>query len=153
MRGLAKNVFLVRGIDDHVAFNRALRWAQGLALPERLEPCLIGIEACGTSRHWARELIKLGQQMQDSLTCQKTPTAAPTCEDLASFAAYGADCQVSETRRTAADHTRCRADYSVSNCSDDRQRQAVQQLQIVCHLAGTDSAQEINKYAVYWSWA
>ena len=47
---LAKNVFEVHGIDDHgqVAFNRALRWAQVLAFLERLEPCLVGIEACGT---------------------------------------------------------------------------------------------------------
>ena len=26
----------------------------------RLPCCLVGMEACGTSHHWARELIKLG---------------------------------------------------------------------------------------------
>ena len=63
---LAKNVFQVHGIDEHgeVAFNRALRRAHVLAFFERLEPCLIGIEACGTSHHWARELIKLGHNVK-----------------------------------------------------------------------------------------
>jgi len=28
-----------------------------------LPPCLVGIEACGTSHHWARELIKLGHEV------------------------------------------------------------------------------------------
>lgn len=63
---LAKNVFQVHGIDENgeVAFNRALRRAQVLAFFERLEPCLVGIEACGTSHHWARELIKLGHNVK-----------------------------------------------------------------------------------------
>lgn len=59
---LGKNVFQVHGIDDHgeIIFNCALRRAQVLAFLERLEPCLVGIEARGTSHRWARELIKLG---------------------------------------------------------------------------------------------
>lgn len=63
---LAKNVFQVHGIDERgeVAFNRALRRVQVLAFFEHLAPCLIGIEACGTSHHWARELIKLGHNVK-----------------------------------------------------------------------------------------
>ena len=63
---LAKNVFQVHGIDENgeVVFNRALRRAQVLVFFERLEPCLVGIEACGTSHHWARELIKLGHNVK-----------------------------------------------------------------------------------------
>ena len=59
---LAKNVFQVHGITDNgeVAFNRALRRAQVLTFFEKLDPCLVGIEACGTSHHWAREISKLG---------------------------------------------------------------------------------------------
>jgi len=30
----------------------------------KLPSCLIGIEACGTSHHWARELIKLGHEVR-----------------------------------------------------------------------------------------
>lgn len=55
---LAKNVFQVHGIADNgdVAFNRALRRSQMLPFFARLDPCLVGIEACGTSHHWAHEL-------------------------------------------------------------------------------------------------
>ena len=63
---LAKNVFQVHGIsrDGEVVFNRALRRSQVLAFFERLEPCLVGMEACGTSHHWARELIRLGHDVK-----------------------------------------------------------------------------------------
>jgi transposase len=30
----------------------------------KLPPCLIGIEACVTSHHWARELIRLGHDVR-----------------------------------------------------------------------------------------
>lgn len=63
---LAKNVFKVHGItsDGEVVFNRPLRRAQGLSFFERLDPCLVGIEACGTSHHWARELTRLGHEVR-----------------------------------------------------------------------------------------
>ena len=63
---LAKNIFQVHGITDNgeVAFNRALRRSQVLPFFENLEPCLVGIEACGTSHHWARELIKVGHYVK-----------------------------------------------------------------------------------------
>jgi len=63
---LAKNVFQVHGITDdgNVAFNRALRRAQVLSFFEKFESCLIGVEACGTSHHWARELTKLGHNVK-----------------------------------------------------------------------------------------
>lgn len=63
---LAKNVFQVHGIykDGEVAFNRALRRSQVLSFFESLEPCLVGIEACGTSHHWAREISKLGHNVK-----------------------------------------------------------------------------------------
>jgi transposase len=32
----------------------------------RLPSCLVGIEACGTSHHWARELIKLGHEVMSN---------------------------------------------------------------------------------------
>ena len=31
---------------------------------ERLEPCLIGMEACGSSHYWTRELSKLGHNIR-----------------------------------------------------------------------------------------
>ncbi|MFC6640300.1 IS110 family transposase [Sulfitobacter sp. JBTF-M27] len=63
---LAKNVFQVHGITEsgEVAFNRALRRAQVLAFFERLDSCLVGMEACNTGHYWARELTKLGHEVR-----------------------------------------------------------------------------------------
>lgn len=63
---LAKRVFQVHAIDGlgNVVARKALRRAQVLPFFSRLEPCLIGIEACGTSHHWARELIALGHEVR-----------------------------------------------------------------------------------------
>ena len=63
---LAKNIFQVHGIssDGNVSFNRSLRRAQLLAFFEKLEPCLIGMEACGSSHHWARQFQKLGHKVR-----------------------------------------------------------------------------------------
>ena len=62
---LAKNVFQVHGITkgDEVAFNRPLRRAQLLRFFCKIEPCLIGMEACSSAHPWARELTKFGHDV------------------------------------------------------------------------------------------
>jgi transposase len=59
---LAKNVLQVHGVDSQgkVVLTRQLRRKQVLEFFGKLPPCLIGMEACGTAHHWARELAKLG---------------------------------------------------------------------------------------------
>lgn len=63
---LAKSVFQVHGVDatGQVVVRKSLRRAQVLPFFARLPSCLVGMEACGTSHHWARELIKLGHQVR-----------------------------------------------------------------------------------------
>jgi len=63
---LAKNVFQVHGIDGEgaVVVRRALRRRQVMPFFEKLGPCLIGMEACGTSHHWARALSGLGHDVK-----------------------------------------------------------------------------------------
>jgi len=63
---LAKNVFQVHGVDatGKVTVTKKLRRSQVLALFEKLPPCLVGIEACATSHHWARELKALGHDVR-----------------------------------------------------------------------------------------
>lgn len=63
---LAKSVFQVHAINDagEVVVRKALRRSQVLPFFARLSPCLVGMEACGTSHHWARELIKLGHEVR-----------------------------------------------------------------------------------------
>ena len=63
---LAKSIFQVHGVDatGQVVIRKSLRRAQMLPFFARLPSCLVGMEACGTSHHWARELIKLGHEVR-----------------------------------------------------------------------------------------
>src|SRR6266853_3658745 len=63
---IAKNVFQVHGIDaaEKVIVRKQLRRSQIIAFFEALAPCLVGMEACATSHHWARELTKLGHEVR-----------------------------------------------------------------------------------------
>src|SRR3984957_17873984 len=63
---LAKRVFQVHGVDaaGEVIVRKALRRAQVLPFFAKLSPCLVGMEACGTSHHWARELTRLGHKVK-----------------------------------------------------------------------------------------
>ena len=63
---LAKNVFQVHGINSggQVAVKKALRRSQVRRFFEQLDPCLVGIEACGTSHYWAREITGLGHEVR-----------------------------------------------------------------------------------------
>ena len=63
---IAKSVFQVHGIDaaGDVVLRRRLTLARLVPFFAKLAPCLIGIEACATSHHWARELRKLGHDVR-----------------------------------------------------------------------------------------
>lgn len=63
---LAKHVFQVHAVDaaGTVVVRKALRRAQVVPFFARLPPCLVGLEACGTSHHWARELAGLGHTVK-----------------------------------------------------------------------------------------
>ena len=63
---IAKNVFQVHSIDEagQVVVRRQLRRRQVLKFFAKLPSCLIGIEACGTAHHWARELRQLGHEVK-----------------------------------------------------------------------------------------
>ena len=63
---LAKNVFQVHGVDAEGAMivGRQLRRSQVLPFFNKQPPCLVGMEACATSHHWARQLIELGHEVK-----------------------------------------------------------------------------------------
>ena len=58
---IAKSVFQVHGIDDEggVVVRRQLKRRQVLSFFNKLPACLIGVEACATSHHWAANLRSL----------------------------------------------------------------------------------------------
>lgn len=63
---LAKNVFQVHGVDaeGRVALRRPLRRSQVLEFFAQLEPCVVGMEACGAAHYWARKVIELGHTVR-----------------------------------------------------------------------------------------
>jgi transposase len=63
---IAKYVFQVHGIDadDKVVVRKQLRRSHVMAFFEGVAPCLVGMEACATAHHWARELTKLGHEVR-----------------------------------------------------------------------------------------
>jgi len=63
---IAKNIFHAHGVsqDGKVVFSRKLRRAKLEAFFSTLEPCLIGIEACSTSHHWARVFTAMGHEVK-----------------------------------------------------------------------------------------
>ena len=63
---LAKNIFQVHSITDDgtIVFNKPLRRARMLPFFTKLEPFLVGLEACSSAHYWARELTALGHQVK-----------------------------------------------------------------------------------------
>ena len=63
---LAKHVFQLHGIgpDGRVLLRQKLRRPQMITFFAKLPPCLVGMEACATAHHWARELRALGHHVR-----------------------------------------------------------------------------------------
>ena len=63
---IAKSVFQVHGVDadGQVIIHRQLKRRCVLTFFEKLAPCLVGIEACASSHHWARQLQALGHNVR-----------------------------------------------------------------------------------------
>ncbi len=59
---VAKHGFQVHGADadGSPVFNRKLRRSEVMRFFEKLPPCLVGMEACGSARYSAREITALG---------------------------------------------------------------------------------------------
>ncbi len=55
---LAKSVFQAHGMDENgeTVLVKKLHRKQMIPFFSTLPPCLIGVEACATSHHWARTL-------------------------------------------------------------------------------------------------
>lgn len=63
---LAKSIFQVHGVNgnEQVTIRRSFRRDQLRRWFEQLSPCLIGMEACATAHHWARELTRMGHTVR-----------------------------------------------------------------------------------------
>jgi transposase len=56
----------MHGVDNEgkVVITRQLRRKQVIDFFSKIPACLIGMEACGTAHHWAREISKLGHTVR-----------------------------------------------------------------------------------------
>lgn len=63
---LAKSLFQLHGVDeyDRPALRRQLKRSQVLEFFTRLEPCLLGMEACASAHYWGRKLAALGHTVR-----------------------------------------------------------------------------------------
>ena len=63
---IAKRVFQAHGAGatGKAVLRRKLQRAEVLAFFASLPPCLVGIEACSTAHHWAREIRALGHEVR-----------------------------------------------------------------------------------------
>ncbi len=63
---VAKNVFQLHGADEHGNCQLRKRLTRKKLLPTiaNVPPCLIAMEACGGTHHWAREFRKLGHEVK-----------------------------------------------------------------------------------------
>ncbi|HUB49907.1 MAG TPA: IS110 family transposase [Acetobacteraceae bacterium] len=63
---IAKRVFQVHGADDtgRAVLRRKLQRHDVLAFFAKLPACLVGLEACGTAHHWARQIKALGHEVR-----------------------------------------------------------------------------------------
>ena len=63
---IAKRVFQAHGADatGKAVLRRKLQRAEVLTFFASLPPCLVGIEACSTAHHWAREIRTLGHEVR-----------------------------------------------------------------------------------------
>ena len=63
---LAKTVFQVHGVDAHgrTVSKKQIKRDQLRVFLTRLEPCLIGMEACGSAHYWARRCEEFGHTIR-----------------------------------------------------------------------------------------
>lgn len=63
---LAKNLFRIHGVDakGRTTLERQLRRRKLLSFVAQLQPCLVGMEACGGAHYWAGEIAKLGHKVR-----------------------------------------------------------------------------------------
>jgi transposase len=63
---LAKHVFQVHGVDaaGKVTLRRQLRRGELLDFFAEAPACVVGLEACGSAHHWARQIAALGHEVR-----------------------------------------------------------------------------------------
>ena len=61
----SKSIFVLHGVDatEQIVLRKKLRRSQVVEFFSKFAPTQIGIEACGASHYWARQLGALGHEV------------------------------------------------------------------------------------------
>ena len=62
---LGKNYFQVHCLESEggLSISRKVKRSKMLEFYSQIEPCLVGMEACGSAHYWARELVAMGHRV------------------------------------------------------------------------------------------
>jgi transposase len=63
---IAKNIFVLHAVNEHgkTVKRQTLDRSKVLECFANIEPCLVGIESCASSQHWAREISQFGHTVK-----------------------------------------------------------------------------------------
>ena len=63
---IAKNIFVLHAVNEHgkPVKRQTLSRSKVLAFFAQTDPCLVGIESCASSQHWAREISEFGHTIK-----------------------------------------------------------------------------------------
>ena len=86
---LAKHVFFIHAVDaqGQVVFAKEVRRRDLLSFFVSLPPCMVGVEACSSAHHWARELMALGHDVRLMAPAYVKPYVKRQKNDVADAAA------------------------------------------------------------------
>jgi transposase len=97
---IAKNSFSVHGFDaeGETVVTRELKRGHVLSWFETLAPCTVGLEACASAHHWAREIGRLGHHVK-LIPAQRVKAFLPRMKnDAADARAIARACREPEMR-------------------------------------------------------
>jgi len=62
---LGKTYFQVHGLESEggQSISRKMKRSKNARVYEQIEPCRVGMEACGSGHYWARELVAMGHEV------------------------------------------------------------------------------------------
>ena len=77
---LAKEVFQIHGVNAHgkAVLRKQLRRIEMAKFFANLDPCLVGMEACGSAHYWARKLGEFGHTVKLMAPSSLNPTSRRT---------------------------------------------------------------------------
>lgn len=130
---LAKNIFQVCAEDKHgnQLFNRRYKREKFMEFMSNLQPCLIGMEACGSAHYWGREFqskgheVKLINPAKARAYVERNKTDEKDAEGI---------CEATKSKRVHAIAVKSLAQQNLTNLHRTRQSIVGRRTQVTNHL-------------------